>query len=53
MPLVGPGISARERPWSELGYLHHPGSEDDVKGISHWLIADFDTKVLRTHWLTC
>ena len=42
---MGPELSARERPWSELGYLHHPGSEDDVKGISHWLIADFDTKV--------
>ena len=45
MALVGPELSAREHPWSELGYLHHPGSEDDVKGISHWLIADFDAKV--------
>ena len=49
LALVGPGLSARERPWSELGYLHHPGSEDDVKGVSHWLIADLDTKVGPSH----
>ena len=32
-------------PWSQLGYLHRPGTEDEVKGISHWVVADLDTEV--------
>ena len=28
-----------------LTYLHTPGSEDDLKGISHWVIADLDSQV--------
>lgn len=28
-----------------LGYLHSPGTEDLVKGVTHWVVADFATQV--------
>ena len=28
-----------------LGYLHAPGSEDALKGITHWVAADLSTEV--------
>jgi hypothetical protein len=43
--LARQGLRPSEAPFSTLGYIHHPGSEDDVKGITHWLAADLDTKV--------
>ena len=45
LALAGPELNPRQAPWAQLGYLHHAGSEDDVKGISHWIVADFDGKV--------
>lgn len=43
--LARKGLRPSEAPFSGLGYIHHPGSEDDIKGITHWLAADLDTKV--------
>ena len=45
-------------PWAGLGYLHFPGSEEAAKGCTHWLLADFGTKVcdhlqLDRGWLSC
>eukprot|EP00884_Botryococcus_braunii_P009701 jgi/Botrbrau1/18732/Bobra.0386s0055.1 len=37
------GLRPWEAPFSELGYLHHPGTEDAVKAITHWLLLDLDT----------
>lgn len=42
------GLHPREEPWSALGYLHHGSTQDDVKGITHWVIADFDSPVRAT-----
>ena len=33
-----------------LGYLHHAGTEDAVKAISHWIAADLCTQVFLLAW---
>ncbi len=43
--LVSEMLKPTAEPWSQLGYVHRPGTEDDVKGISHWVITDLDTEV--------
>ena len=43
--LVSEGLSPTVEPWSSLGYLHRPSTEDEVKGITHWVVADLDTQV--------
>jgi len=43
--LIGEGRNPLELPWAELGYLHGRGTEDAVKGISHWIITDLNTQV--------
>lgn len=45
LALAAGGLNARQAPWAQMGYLHHPGSEDEVKGISHWVVANFDSRV--------
>ena len=45
MALVGPGLNPMQEPWSQLGYLHHSSTLDDVKGVTHWVVADFDSQV--------
>ncbi|BDA49281.1 UDP-glucose:glycoprotein glucosyltransferase 1 [Coccomyxa sp. Obi] len=42
--LVGPSLNVSQQPWSQLGYLHHASTQDEVKGISHWVIADLDSQ---------
>ena len=41
MPLLLPGNGA----FPAAGYLHPGGTEDDVKPVSHWVVADFDSSV--------
>lgn len=43
--LVGPGLNPMQEPWSQLGYLHHSSTQDDVKGVTHWVVADIDSQV--------
>lgn len=45
MALVGPGLNPMQEPWSQLGYLHHSSTQDDVKGVTHWVVADIDSQV--------
>lgn len=45
LALVGPSLNMSQQPWSQLGYLHYASTQDDVKGISHWVIADLDSQV--------
>ena len=45
MALVSEGLSPTVEPWSSLGYLHRPSTEDEVKGITHWVVTDLDTQV--------
>ena len=39
------GLNPRVEPWSHLGYLHRPATEDEIKGITHWVVTDLDTEV--------
>ena len=39
------GLNPRAEPWSHLGYLHRPATEDEIKGITHWVVTDLDTEV--------
>ena len=39
------GLNPRAEPWSHLGYLHQPSTEDEIKGITHWIVTDVDTEV--------
>ncbi len=48
LALVGPSLNMSQQPWSQLGYLHHASTQDEVKGISHWVIADLDSQVLAS-----
>ena len=45
MALVSDNLKPTAEPWSLLGYLHRPKTEDEVKGISHWVVTDLDTEV--------
>ena len=45
MALVGPGLNPMQEPWSQLGYLHHSSTQDDVKGVTHWVVANIDSQV--------
>lgn len=45
LALVAERLNPTLEPWSQLGYLHRPGTEDKVKGISHWVITDLDIAV--------
>lgn len=36
-------------PIDQLNYLHHLGTEDSVKAVTHWIIADLKLKVGPTH----
>lgn len=45
LSLGAAGLKPWEPPFSDLGYLHHPGTDDDIKAITHWLLLDIDTKV--------
>lgn len=47
MALLG-NLNPSAEPWAGLGYLHFPGSEEAAKGCTHWLVADFGTKVRDT-----
>lgn len=49
MALVSEMLKPTAEPWSRLGYLHQPGTEDEVKGISHWVVTDLDTEVCSIH----
>ena len=35
-------------PNDQLNYLHHPGTEDNVKAVSHWVILDLKLEVSLT-----
>ena len=48
MALVSEMLKPTKEPWSLLGYLHRPGTEDEVKGISHWVVTDLNTEVCST-----
>ena len=41
VPLLLPGNGA----FPAAGYLHPAGTEDGVKAVSFWVVADFDTPV--------
>ncbi len=41
VPLLLPGNGA----FPAAGYLHPGGTEDDIKPVSHWVVADFDSPV--------
>ena len=43
-------MSVNEPALTALGYLHHPGTEDAVKAISHWIAADLSTQVFLPAW---
>ena len=45
LTLAGKGLRPSEAPFAGLGYIHYPGSEDDIKSITHWLVVDLDTQV--------
>ncbi len=45
LALVSDMLKPTAEPWSQLGYVHRPGTEDEVKGISHWVVTDLDTEV--------
>ena len=32
-------------PPDQINYLHHPGTENVLKAITHWVVADLTTKV--------
>ncbi len=32
-------------PSDQLNYLHHPGTEDNIKAITHWIVLDLKTEV--------
>ena len=38
------GVSAGQG-WHGLKYLHSSGSEEEVKAITHWVVADFESEV--------
>ena len=39
------GLDLFQPPLSRLVYLHRPGTEDEIKPITHWIIGDLATKV--------
>jgi len=44
LPLVGelaPGSAGL----ASLGYLHHPGTEEGLKSVTHWIVVDVTTEV--------
>lgn len=43
LALVGPVLRGAAR---GLQYVHQPGTEDEVKAVSHWVVADPDSQVL-------
>lgn len=45
MALASEGLNPTGEPWSLLGYLHRPSTEDEIKGITHWVVSDLDTEV--------
>ena len=47
LPLTESSLSPLLPPISKLGYLHHAGTEDDIKAVTHWIAASLDTKVLH------
>ena len=38
-------LSPLSGPLKSLGYLHRPGTGDDLKAISHWVVADVASQV--------
>ncbi|KAK9839732.1 hypothetical protein WJX84_005510 [Apatococcus fuscideae] len=40
-------LSPLSGPLQSLGYLHKPGTEDDLKPITHWLVADVASQAGR------
>ena len=46
--LVSEMLKPTAEPWSLLGYVHRPGTEDGIKGISHWVVTDLDTQVCNS-----
>ena len=47
------GLDLFQPPLSRLGYLHSPGTEDEIKPITHWLIGDLATKVTSAGLQRC
>ena len=39
-------LSPLPGPLQSLGHLHKPGTEDDMKPITHWVIADVASQVM-------
>lgn len=38
-------LAANAEPFASLGHLHHPGTEDGLKGVTHWVAVDVETQV--------
>ncbi len=47
------GLDLFQPPLSRLGYLHSPGTEDEIKPITHWIIGDLATKERRVGLQRC
>ena len=47
------GLDLFQPPLSRLGYLHSPGTGDEIKPITHWIIGDLATKVRRVGLQRC
>lgn len=45
LSLSKPPLTPLRGPLQSLGYLHKPGTEDDLKPITHWVVADVATQV--------
>ncbi|KAK9811403.1 hypothetical protein WJX72_003341 [[Myrmecia] bisecta] len=46
--LAGAHLRLGEAPFAALGYLHHGDSEDSIKAVSHWVVADVGSQAGRT-----
>ena len=47
------GLDLFQPPLSRLGYLHSPGTEDEIKPITHWIIGDVATQARRVGLQRC
>ena len=48
-----PGLDLFQPPLSRLGYLQSPGTEDEIKPITHWIVGDLATQVRRVGLQRC
>jgi hypothetical protein len=47
LPLLGE-LAPGSANVASLGYLHHPGTEEMVKTITHWIVTDVATQARRS-----